>query len=108
METSTRLAAEGGRGRAAELSFPMAVAVVAAIASHLARSGCVGAGIRASKLISSQFTRNSPYSPRREISQAGELTSCASCNLRALNFTAAVRQYLKSQRQKWPSVKQKL
>lgn len=97
--------AEGGRRRAAELSFPVVVAV---IASHLARSGCVCPGIDALKLISSWFTRNCPYSPSWEIPQAGELMSCAHCNLQALNFTAVVRQYLKSQRQKWPSVKQKL
>lgn len=101
MERSMCLTVERGRWRTAELSFPMVVAVIA-------RSGHVCPGIHTLKLISSQFTRNSLYSPRCEISQAGEQTSCASCNLRALNFTAAVRQYLKSQRQKWPSVKQKL
>lgn len=41
---------EGGRRRAAELSFPM---VVAEIASHLARLGCICPGIQALKLISS-------------------------------------------------------
>lgn len=104
-EGSMHPTAEGGRRRVVELSFPMVVAV---IASHLARSGCVCPGSDALKLISSWFTRNSPYSPSCEIPQAGELTSCARCNLQALNFTAAVRRYLKSQRQKWPSVKQKL
>lgn len=44
------LAVVGGRRRAVEPSFPMVVAV---IASHLARLGCVCPGIRALKLISS-------------------------------------------------------
>lgn len=88
--------------RAAGLSFPMA------LASHHMEYDCVRPDVQALKLISNQFTRNSLHSPRYEIFQAGELTSCACYNLQTPNFTAAVRQYLKSQRQKWPSVKQKL